>query len=163
MIAVLMGPAGSGKSTIGRALAERLDWPFVDADDLHSAASIAKMARGVGLDDDDRAAWLDRVNEAMRDAAATGSHLVVACSALRQRHRTRLAHAVPDVRWIHLRVDREVLHARLAMRQGHFAGPALLDTQLAALEPPIDAIDVDATAPVHVAVDRIGRELHRDR
>ena len=161
MIAVLMGPAGSGKSTIGRALAERLHWPFVDADDLHSAANIAKMTRGVALDDDDRAEWLDRVNEAMRRAAALGSDLVVACSALRERHRTRLAKGVPAVRWVHLQVDRAVLHARLATRQGHFAGPALVETQLAAFEPPTNAIDVDATAPVHDVVEQISRELHR--
>ena len=86
MVVILMGPAGAGKSTIGRALAGRLRWSFVDADDLHSPASIARMAEGIALDDAGRASWLDRVNLAMRTAAANGSDLVVACSALRERY-----------------------------------------------------------------------------
>lgn len=154
-----MGPAGSGKSTVGRALATRLRWTFLDADDLHSEDAIAKMARGTGLDDDDRSGWLDRVNAAMRDAADAGAALVVACSALRERYRTRLANGIPVLHWVHLRTDPATLRHRLEARDGHFAGPALLGTQLEALEPPIDALDVDAAAPVERIVDAICRAL----
>jgi gluconokinase len=159
MIVVLMGPAGAGKSTVGRALAGKLRWRFVDADDLHSPDSIGKMARGVALDDDDRAGWLERVNAAMREAAGAGADLVVACSALRERYRTRLARGVPALHWVYLRADPATLQTRLAAREGHFAGPALLGTQLAALEPPLDAIPVDAAAPVDRVVDEICRAL----
>lgn len=154
-----MGPAGAGKSTVGRALAVRLRWHFLDADGLHSEDAVAKMARGVGLDDDDRAGWLERVNAAMRDAAAADVDLVVACSALRERYRTRLASGVGGLHWVYLRTDPSTLQTRLAAREGHFAGPALLGTQLAALEPPGDALEVDAAAPVDAVTDAICRAL----
>jgi gluconokinase len=161
MVVVLMGASGSGKSTVGRALAERLHWQFLDADDLHSPANIAKMSQGIGLDDLDRREWLARLNDSMRNAAAQGAGLVVACSALRERYRTRLARGVPEIRWVFLRADPELLRRRLAERQGHFAGPALLDTQLATLEPPLDAVSVDAAAPVPAIVDKICEALQR--
>lgn len=160
MVIVLMGPAGVGKSTIGLALALRLRWRFVDADDLHAPASIEKMSRGIGLTDDDRASWLDRVNAAMRAAADGGENLVVACSALREGYRARLSGGVPALRWVRLRVDAAVLEARLAARRDHFAGPALLETQLAAFEPPRDAIEIDAEAPMDSVVDAVCRALH---
>ncbi len=160
MVIVLMGPAGVGKSTIGRALAVRLAWRFVDADDLHARSSIEKMSRGIGLTDDDRATWLDRVNAAMRAAAGGGENLVVACSALREDYRRRLAGGIPVLRWVHLRVDAAVLEARLAARRDHFAGPALLETQLAAFEPPHDAVAIDADAPVDSVVEAVCGALH---
>lgn len=154
-----MGPAGAGKSTVGRTLAARLRWSFLDADDLHSNDAIAKMTRGVGLDDDDRAGWLERVNAAMRDAALAGVDIVVACSALRERYRARLSSGVPALRWVYLESDPSTLQQRLAVREGHFAGPALLGAQLAALEPPLDAVPVDATAPIERVADAICRAL----
>jgi len=161
MIAVLMGVAGAGKTTVGRAVAERLQWRFVDADDLHPASNIDKMARGMPLDDTDRQPWLEEVHEVMEAAAARNEGLMVACSALREQYRRQLARGIPDLRWIYLRADRALLHQRLAARYGHFAGPALLETQLKTLEPPREAVVVDAAKPTPVLVDEICAALTR--
>lgn len=124
---LVMGVAGSGKSTLGAALAARLGWPFQDGDALHPPANVARMAAGLALTDQDRAPWLDAV------AAWIADHPegVVACSALKRAYRMRLA-----ARVIYLRGDRDLIAERLAARAGHFFAPALLDSQFAALEPP---------------------------
>ena len=141
-----MGVSGAGKTTIGQALAQRLAWPFVDADDLHAPANVAKMARGEALTDADRGPWLDAVRGRIAEALARGTSIVIACSALKQAYRDRLGKSEPRVVFVHLDAPRDVLDARLRARRGHFAGPALLDSQLGALEAPgPDAIVVDAT------------------
>lgn len=126
---VVMGPSGSGKTAIGAALAVDFGVDFVDADDLHPAANVAKMESGIPLDDDDRMPWLDTVGATL--AAAPG--LVVACSALARRYRDRIRTAVPGVRFVELRVSRDELDRRMRSRQ-HFMPAALLDSQLATLE-----------------------------
>lgn len=155
MIVVVMGPSGAGKSTIGRALGDALGWDFVDADDLHPAANVDKMRRGQPLDDADRAPWLDRVAAAIDARRARGQDLVVACSALRQAYRDRLAPA----RFVLLTAPPEVLAERLRARRGHFFPPSLLASQLDTLEPPRDAAAVDATRPVADVVAAIRRAL----
>jgi gluconokinase len=129
----VMGVAGSGKSTVGRLLADALGRRFIDGDDLHPPANIAKMSSGVPLTDADRAPWL----EAIAAELARGGPAVIACSALKRAYRERL----PGVRWFHLRVPRDVLAARLSERSGHFFPPALLDSQLAELEEPEESVD----------------------
>ena len=135
---VVMGVSGSGKSTLASALARRTGGPLVEADDLHSAAAVAAMSRGEALDEAARAPWLRAVLAAMvdaeRDPAAPGA--VVACSALRRAHRDVLRGAGRPVVFVFLTGDAGRIRARLAARVGHFAGPALLDSQLAVLEPP---------------------------
>jgi gluconokinase len=154
MVVVMMGPAGAGKSTVGRALAEALGCPFRDADNLHSPESIEKLRAGRRLTDEDRLPWLRRVHqEILRLASDAGG--VVACSALRQRYRAILAEGVPDVRWVYLQASPDVLRSRLSTRRGHFAGPAIVDSQLEALEPPADALTLDATLPVDALVAHI--------
>jgi len=145
-----MGVAGSGKSTVGSALAAALGWRFVDADDHHSRESVAKMARGEPLSDGDRWPWLDRLRAIVDDALAGQGNLVLACSALKSSYRERLAGAGAGrrVRFVYLAGTRELLHARLAGRAGHFMKPSMLDSQLAALEVPPDALTVDAALPV---------------
>jgi gluconokinase len=160
MVIVLMGVAGSGKTTVGVALAEALGAGFVDADALHAPEAVAKMARGEGLDEADRAPWIARIVGVVRDALSEQRDLVVACSALRAAHRAAIADD-PRVRLVHLRAPEAVLRERLARRTGHFAGPELLDSQLAALEPPERALDLDATAPPEQLVGRILRALGR--
>lgn len=127
---VVMGPSGSGKSEVGLRLARLLGTPFVDADDLHPATNLEKMAAGIPLDDDDRMPWLALVGESLRDAPA----LVVACSALARRYRAGILAVAPDARFVQLTVPAEELARRMAART-HFMPPALLSSQLAAWEP----------------------------
>jgi gluconokinase len=130
MRVVVMGPSGSGKTAIGVALAVQLGTPFVDADDLHPAANIAKMAAGAPLDDADRMPWLDVVGR----AAAQAPGIVIACSALARRYRDRLRAAAGDLVFVELRVPAEELQRRMRTRE-HFMPASLLASQLAVLEP----------------------------
>ena len=139
-VIVVMGVSGTGKSTIGRALAETLDLPFVEGDDLHPAANVAKMAAGIPLTDADRAPWLDLI------AAELGRPVVITCSALKRAYRDRLRRAAPDLVLVYLHGAPELLASRMAQRDGHFMPTALLESQLATLEEPAadeDAIPVD--------------------
>jgi gluconokinase len=133
---VLMGVSGCGKSTVGRLLAADLACIFIDADDYHEAACIAKMKAGVPLDDEDRRPWLDRVGLAIRAAANDGS-CVVACSALKKAYRDRLvAHAGMPISFVLLDASRDELLSRMRGRTDHFMPVSLLDSQFAALERP---------------------------
>lgn len=127
---VVMGPSGSGKTAVGAALAVDLAVDFIDADDLHPAANVAKMSAGTPLDDDDRWPWLDIVAQTLRDMSGGG---VIACSALARRYRDRIRATVPDALFVELTVDRDELDRRMRSRE-HFMPPALLDSQMAALE-----------------------------
>jgi carbohydrate kinase (thermoresistant glucokinase family) len=129
---VVMGVSGSGKTTVGLALAARLDLPFADADDLHDEAAKQKMAAGTPLTDDDRWPWLDRVAAWL---AAHPDGAVVTCSALKRVYRDRLRRAVPDLALLHLDGDPELLARRQAARTGHFMPTSLMPSQLATLEP----------------------------
>ena len=154
MIVVVMGVSGCGKSTVGAALANALHWPFLDADDFHPPQNVAKMAAGTPLTDDDRWPWLDRTVEALRDAAATSGNAVLACSALRSSYRERLSRA-GDVRFVHLRGDQPTIAQRLAQRQHRYMPAALLASQFATLEKPVDAIDIAIDQPVAAQVEAI--------
>jgi gluconokinase len=151
VIVVVMGVSGVGKSTVARRVAERLDLPFLEGDDFHSAAARAKTARGEPMTDDDRWPWLDRLNAELR---AWPGGCVLACSALALRHRARLLRDLDDVRLVHLTGDPELIRRRMVERKGP-AGPELLDSQLATLEPPDGAITVDVASAVDVVVEEV--------
>ena len=151
-VVVLMGVAGAGKTTVGTALADALGWDFVDADDHHDAAALDKIGRGEGLTDADRAPWLERLGALVRRRVADGPPTVLACSALRAAYRDALGAGRPGVVLAWLDVPPDVLVERLAERRGHVAGPDLLPSQLATLEPPADALRLDGTAAVGEAV-----------
>ena len=132
-LVVVMGVSGSGKTTIGAALAQRLRVPFADADDFHPQANIAKMSAGVPLDDDDRRPWLATIAAWLAEHAATGG--VASCSALRRTYRDVLAGSASHVVFLHLHGDPDVIAARVAGRPGHFMPAALVESQFATLEP----------------------------
>jgi gluconokinase len=160
---VLMGTAGAGKTTVGRKLAARLRgrWRFIDADDFHPPANVAKMAGGTPLTDADRAPWLEALRERLATGAARGESVILACSALKEAYRRRLA--VPGVatRCIYLRGDEALLRARLRRRRKHFMKASLLRSQLAALEEPAPgaALVIDAGLPPAEIVARIVADL----
>jgi carbohydrate kinase (thermoresistant glucokinase family) len=145
---VVMGVAGCGKSTVGARLAERLGVPFLDGDSLHPRSNIDKMAAGMPLDDDDRAPWLAEIG---RRLSASDAGLVIACSALKRSYRDIIRDGDPHAVFVHLQGTRELLNERMKARPGHFMPVALLDSQLATLEP-LEAdepgIEVDIALPV---------------
>lgn len=155
MIAVVMGVSGAGKTAIGEALARELGWRFIDADDHHPEANVAKMAAGEPLDDEDRWPWLDRLNNVLKEE----KQAVLACSALKERYRARLAGGVDRVEWIHLKGDFDLIRSRLLQRQHRYMPASLLESQFQALEPPSRAITVDVSADVATCVAAIAKRL----
>ncbi len=156
---VVMGVAGSGKSTIGLALADRLDARFVDADDLHPADNLAKMAAGTPLTDADRAPWLADVATVLAEA----DRMVVACSALKRRYRDLLRQA-GEVRFVYLAIQPDTAAHRIDSRAGHFMGSSMVESQFEALESPVgerDVIVVPAESGVDLVVDRVVRLVLR--
>jgi len=157
MIAVLMGVSGSGKTTIGERVAARLGWRFIDADDHHPPANVAKMSAGIPLEDEDRWPWLDKLNGLLR---AEGD-AVLACSALKEAYRQRLLAGVGERRLVFLAGDKALIASRLAARKHRYMPASLLDSQFATLEAPAQAIRVDVSAPVERSVDVIVQALAR--
>lgn len=163
MVVILMGVSGVGKTAVGQRLAATLGWRFRDADDFHSAESIAKMAAGVPLTDEDRWPWLERLRELIRSALESGEELVLACSALRRVYRERLTVDPARERWVSLWAPREVIAARLAQRTGHYMPATLLDSQLAILEAVDEALKVDVTGDLDSIVAHLVQELGLQR
>lgn len=150
---VLMGVSGAGKTTIGHLLAARLDAPFIDADNLHSAEAIASMHAGHPLDDAERAPWLRRVRDAVEGIG--DGPVVLACSALKRSYRAVLRDGVPGLTFVELDVDPATLEERLETRAGHYAGVDLLPSQLATLELGDDVVRVPATGTPDEVADRV--------
>jgi carbohydrate kinase (thermoresistant glucokinase family) len=161
MVIVVMGPAGSGKSTVGRALAAALGWLFIDGDDHHSPANVQLMRAGHPLGDDQRLPWLRELHDIIARAMDRREHAVLACSALKASYRDLLRGDLRQVRFVYLHADRSLLLSRLEGRAHHFAGPDLLDSQLATLEPPQGdtAIVVDAAREPLILVSIVRTEL----
>ncbi len=136
---VVMGVCGTGKSTIGRGIADALDCPYADADDFHPEANVTKMRSGVALNDGDREPWLDHLREMMESHLQSGHNVVLACSALREIYRERLQPAGFPLRFIFLQGDRDLLVERVNARADHYMPPELVDSQLATLEVPAPA------------------------
>jgi gluconokinase len=158
-----MGVSGSGKTTVGRALAARLRWRFADGDEFHPAANIGKMRAGIALSDDDRGPWLDAIAAWIRERRAQGERCVVACSALKRAYRTRIAAGRDDVRFAYLDGSYDTIAARMRERAGHYMPLALLRSQFETLEmpPAPEALAVSIEQPPERIVDAIlsGLEL----
>ena len=158
---IVMGVSGCGKSTVGRLLADRLGWPFIESDDYHSADDIQKMANGIPLTDEDRWPWLDRVATALLqpDPSLGKAGCVVACSALRRAYRDRLRQQVPGLHFVFLEGEAELLAQRMAQREGHFMLLQLLSSQLATLEiPGPDEHDV-LTLPAQRTLEQLVQDV----
>lgn len=163
MIVVVMGVAGSGKSLVGAGLAERLGLPFIEGDAHHPEANVVKMRAGQPLSDTDRIPWLERLAELIEQHRTSGG-CVLACSALKRSYRDRLARGECDLVFVHLEAPRPVLEARLRDRTEHFMPASLLDSQLAALEPPESderALCLDATGALVPLVERVAAALRQ--
>ncbi len=159
MIAVLMGVSGCGKTTVGRLLAQRLGCEFIDADDFHPPANVAKMAAGVPLEDSDRWPWLECLNAELQRREARAEGVVLACSALKQTYRDRLTAGLVRCELVYLRASPELLHERLAGRKHRYMPASLLASQLATLEPPARATEIDAAQPPERCVALIAAAL----
>jgi gluconokinase len=154
MIIVIMGVAGSGKSTLGQLLAAELRWKFLDGDSLHPPRNLEKMAHGIPLTDDDRAPWLTSIHAWISDSFQRAEDLVVACSALKQRYRDTLERGVA-ITWVYLKGSHELIRERLRHREHHFMKAQMLASQFADLEEPADAIVVEVAVEPSVAVRQI--------
>lgn len=157
MIVVLMGVSGAGKTTIGSLLAERTGTVFADADEYHPLANKQKMASGQPLNDDDRQPWLETLNTLLRGWHDSSKGGVLACSALKEKYRATLAADMPQgsVAFVLLDGSRELIAERLAARKHEFMNPKLLETQLATLEPPADALRIVNDRPPEEVVEQI--------
>jgi gluconokinase len=158
---IVMGVSGSGKSTIGERLAERLAWSYEDGDKFHPASNVAKMSAGHPLTDTDRWPWLMAIADEI-DRVCNGQHAVIACSALKRAYRDVLVHGRNDVRIVFLNGTQELIANRLAQRKGHFMPPGLLESQFETLEPPDTSenpVTVSIDASIDAVVDDIVRQL----
>ena|ERR1700746_3253012 len=153
-----MGVTGAGKTTIGELLASRLGWHFADADQFHPKSNVEKMARGVALTDADRAPWLSAMRSTIQQWISQNRSAVLACSALRQAYRDELK-VGPDVRFVYLRGNYDVVAEQVRMRHGHFATETILADQFATLEEPKDAIVIDVGGDPESMVAQIRAQL----
>jgi gluconokinase len=152
---LIMGVAGSGKSTLGQALARKLGWDFFDADDFHSSANIAKMAAGIPLTDPDRTPWLAALHDQLLSTLKADHHPVLACSALKEKYRMQLLDGISGVKVIYLKGNYDVLWSRLSARAGHYMKAAMLQSQFDALEQPTNALVLDVSMSLDEMLDRI--------
>lgn len=158
-VIIIMGVSGSGKSTIGKVLAQELGWDFFEGDDFHPPANVEKMRSGTPLNDEDRLPWLDALRKLIEDALDRGSKLILACSALKESYRKHLNLDPTKVANVYLKGDFCLIASRLKERKGHFMPETLLKSQFEALEEPKDAITVDAALSPQEIVDQIKKSI----
>jgi gluconokinase len=158
LVVLLMGVEGSGKTSVGKLLAQSLSWMFVDADDFHSALNKEKMSRGVPLDDADRGPWLRAIHDFVLQQTGKGRNVVLACSALKQSYREQLQQGM-EMKIVYLKGSFDLFYSRLQKRQAHFARETLLASQFASLEEPTDAATIDASLAESEIVKQIKSTL----
>lgn len=159
MVYIVMGVSGSGKTTVGQLLAEKLGLPFYDADDFHSSENVSKMKDGTPLTDDDREGWLKTLADNIVQWEKAGG-AVLACSALKEKYRETLCSQAPDhIKWIFLKGSKDLIKERILDRKGHFMNAGLLDSQFAILEEPAYGITVSINGSAEAVVDIILQKL----
>jgi len=159
MITIVMGVSGSGKTTVGKLLAQSLNWDFSDADDFHPSANIEKMSRGIPLEDADRLPWLLQLQAAIDRWLLENKNVVLACSALKASYREMLCRDLQRMKIVYLKGSFHLLATRLKTRENHYMKADLLLSQLETLEEPEDAIIIDASQPLELIVNQIKNHL----
>ncbi len=152
---IIMGVSGSGKTSVGKMLAETLSWEFYDADDFHPPANVAKMANGIPLNDADRAPWLTALHDLIFSSLKTDRPGVLACSALKERYRRQLMEGNEGVQVVYLKGSYDLIWSRMEQRTDHYMKPHMLKSQFDALEEPTDALITDISLPVDEVVQQI--------
>ena len=159
MVIIIMGVEGTGKTTIGKMLAEKLGWKFYDADDYHPVANIEKMRNGIPLDDEERRPWLNEIRNLINSSLNGNEPSIIACSALKNSYREFLKQNKEQIIFVYLKGDKNTISKRLASRKGHFAGTQLLESQLRTLEEPEGVITADISKRPEVIADSIIEKL----
>jgi len=157
---IIMGVSGCGKTAVGKALAQHLEWDFFDADDFHPPANIAKMESGAPLDDSDRAPWLDSLRDLILSSLKAKRPAVLACSALKERYRQQLMDGNSGAQLIYLKGSYDLIWSRMTARAGHYMMPAMLQSQFNTLEEPLNAIVVDVELSIAEIIKKIIAELN---
>jgi gluconokinase len=152
---IVMGVSGSGKTSVGKSLAEHLGWDFYDADDFHPPANVSKMARGIPLDDSDRAPWLAALHDLISCSLQKDRPGVLACSALKERYRQQLLDGNPAVQFVYLKGTYDLIWSRMSARTDHYMKPHMLQSQFETLEEPDNALVID----IATSVEEIVREI----
>ena len=156
---IVMGVSGSGKTSVGKALAEHLRWDFYDADDFHPPENVVKMAKGIPLDDSDRAPWLAALHQLISDSLIRNRPGVLACSALKERYRRQLSQGNDQVQFVYLKGSYDLIWSRMRTRTDHFMKGHMLHSQFDALEEPSDALTVDITLSVEEIVQLVMKQI----
>ena len=152
---IVMGVSGSGKTSIGKALANRLGWDFYDADDFHPPENVAKMANGIPLDDSDRAPWLAALHDLISSSLTANRPGVLACSALKERYRRQLLKDNDDVQLVYLKGSYDLIWSRMSVRKDHYMKPRMLQSQFETLEEPVYALTIEISGSVDEIVEKI--------
>ena len=158
---IVMGVSGCGKSSVGKALAERLGWDFYDADDFHPPENVAKMVNGIPLDDSDRAPWLATLHDLISSSLKADQPGVLACSALKERYRQQLLKDNDDVQFVYLKGSYDLIWSRMSKRQDHYMKPQMLKSQFEALEEPTNALTMDISKSVDEIVGDILKSMKK--
>ncbi len=152
---IVMGVSGSGKTSVGKALVQQLEWDFYDADDFHPSENVAKMEKGIPLNDSDRAPWLASLHDLISSTLKADRHGILACSALKERYRQQLLDGNPDVQLVYLKGTYDLIWSRMSERTDHFMKSQMLQSQFETLEEPTNAWTFDISQPVNDIVQEI--------
>ncbi len=156
---IVMGVSGSGKSRVGKLLAEKLGWDFYDADDFHPPANVKKMADGIPLDDSDRAPWLASLHDLISSNLMKNRPGVLACSALKERYRQQLIDRNTDVNLVYLKGSYDLIWSRMADRKEHYMQPEMLQSQFDTLEEPLHALTIDISRPIDEILSKVLEQI----